>query len=272
MTTPPLFSTCPAPVRARATRLYFDVDDTLTFRGRLPADAVRALEDAHRAGLSLVAVTGRSAAWGELLVRLLPLAACIAETGAVCFFPRREGGIGVLHHEEDARVRAENAAVSARLADEIVREISGARLALDNMGRLYDTAYDLVEDGPPIDEATARAIREKLTRAGLTTAQSSVHINAWFGLFDKATMVARYLREVEETALDDVRDALVYVGDSTNDGAMFKAAGLSIGVANVRPHLEALAARGESPRFLVEGEGGRGFAEVVKLLLAPRSA
>jgi HAD superfamily hydrolase (TIGR01484 family) len=270
MSTPPLFSTCPSTERARATRLYFDVDDTLTYHGRLPADAVRALEDAHAVGLSLVAVTGRSAAWGELLMRLLPLAACIAETGAVCFFPRREGGIGVLHHEEDARVRAENAATRAHLADEIVRDIPGARLALDNMGRLYDTAYDLVEDGPKIDDATARTIRARLEKAGLTTAQSSVHINAWFGLFDKATMAARYLSTVEHTTLELARDTLVYVGDSTNDGAMFKAAGLSVGVANVRPHLPALAARGQSPRFLVEGEGGRGFAEVVRSLIEAR--
>jgi len=271
MHTPPLFHTCPRAVRAAATRLAFDVDDTITHKGRLPSVVVRALEDAHAAGLSLIAVTGRSAAWGELLVRLFPLAACVAETGAVCFVPRAAGGMTVLHHESDARVRAENAAVRARLADEILREVPGARLAVDNVGRLVDTAFDLVEDGPRVDEETARAIRDRLTKAGLTVAQSSVHINAWFGQFDKATMCARYLRECEGTTLDDAKDTLVYVGDSMNDGAMFARAGLSVGVANVRPHLAALAARGESPRFLVDGEGGHGFVEVVRALLEART-
>ena len=68
---PALFSSCPSSTRAQVKRLYFDVDDTVTWQGMLPEGAAHALFRAADAGLSLVAVTGRSsglgsaAAWGQ---------------------------------------------------------------------------------------------------------------------------------------------------------------------------------------------------------------
>ena len=57
-----------------------------------------------------------------------------------------------------------------------------------------------------------------LEEEGLTWAQSSVHINAWIGSFDKASMVERYLKERCDVALDEVGDTLVYVISTTNSG------------------------------------------------------
>lgn len=264
--TPELFSASPLEVRARVDRLYFDIDDTVTWQGSLPEGAARALYGAKRLGLSLVAVTGRSASWGELLLRLFPLDAVVAETGAMCMFKRRDGSVGTLHAEPDARVRRTNLQRREAAADDVLSRVPESRLALDNMGRVYDTAFDLIEDGPPIDEGTAATMRNILDEHGLTVAQSSVHINAWYGVFDKASMVSRYLDEVEGTSLDDAAPTMVYVGDSTNDGAMFARVDLSVGVANIAPYLAALGEKGQAPRYTVHGEGGHGFAQVVALL------
>jgi hypothetical protein len=264
----PHLHTLPASDRARVTRLYFDVDDTLTWRGELPEEAVRALYRAHRAGLQLVAVTGRSFAWAELLVRFFPLAAAVAETGAVALL--KDGArLHVLHHEPDATVRAEHTRRRHEAAARVLHEVPGARLALDNGGRIYDVAFDLVEEGPRVSDDDATRIRALLASEGLTVAQSSVHINAWFGSFDKARMVDRLLR-TQDTTLDDVTDTLCYVGDSKNDGAMFARTHVSVGVANVAPHLPALHALGQAPRFVVDGQGGHGFAQIVELLVSAR--
>lgn len=263
---PELFSAAPASLRAQVTRLYFDVDDTVTWQGALPEDAVRALYAARHLGLSLVAVTGRSASWGELLLRFFPLDAVIAETGAMCMFKKRDGSVGTLHAEPDERVRRENLRRREAAADDVLAREPDARLALDNMGRVYDTAFDLVEDGPPIPEPVAARMRSILVEHGLTVAQSSVHINAWYGVFDKAAMVARYLEDIEGISLDDAAPTMVYVGDSTNDGAMFARAGLSVGVANIAPYLATLRERGQAPRYRATREGGHGFAQVVALL------
>ena len=64
-------------------------------------------------------------------------------------------------------------------------------------------------------------------------------------------------------------DRFVFVGDSPNDQPMFAHFPNSIGVANLRRFLGALAT---PPRWLTAQEGGHGFAEVADLLLAARDA
>jgi HAD superfamily hydrolase (TIGR01484 family) len=255
---------------AETTRLFFDVDDTLTWRGQLPEVAARALYAAKDIELSLVAVTGRSFAWAEMMMRMFPLDAAIAETGA-CALVRKTTHLEVIHVEPDPRTRRENARVRDAAADKALAAVATARLALDNNGRIYDTAFDLVEDGPPVSDEDAARIRAILEGEGLTTAQSSVHINAWkvgpHGPFDKATMVDRVLRERFSTSLAEAAPTLAYLGDSKNDGAMFARADVSIGVGNVRPHLDWLAARAQAPRFLVDSSGGYGFADAVRLIV-----
>lgn len=269
---PPLFHLAPPAQLGAVTRLFFDVDDTLTWKGRLPPEAINALHDAHAAGISLVAVTGRSLSWAEMLLRLFPLDAAIGETGAACLYWQKSGetqtgtSIGVLHAEPDANVRRDHQRRRDAAADAVFAAVPRARFALDNMGRVYDTAFDLVEDGPALSAEEATGIRNILAEHGLVVAQSSVHINAWFGDFNKASMVSRYLEEVCETTLDVAAPKLVYVGDSTNDGPMFAKSPLSVGVNNVTPHLEALKRAGQSPKFRVAGDGGAGFAEVVAAL------
>lgn len=270
----PLFGDSDPDLRAGARMLAFDVDDTLTWRGQLPEAAARALYAAEAAGLTLIAVTGRSYSWAEMLLRLFPLTAAVAETGAVALV-RRGGALEVLHHEPDAAVRADNAARRDRAAARALAEVHGARLAIDNPGRLYDVAFDLVESGPPVSDVDAGRIRAVLEREGLVTAQSSVHVNAWclgpHGPFDKASMFERVLEQTTGAGLQRHAEHVCYLGDSTNDGAMFARARLSVGVANVEPHLATLAAAGQAPRYLVAGQGGHGFAEAVAALLEARS-
>ncbi|MFZ9886186.1 MAG: HAD-IIB family hydrolase [Myxococcota bacterium] len=270
ITLPPLFTSLPDAVRHGVTHLFFDIDDTVTHEGALPEPAAVSLYRAAAQGLHLVAVTGRSAAWAELLLRLFPLKAAVAETGALCLVKSHGGRLEVLHSESSEEVRRVNTTRRTAAVDRVLREVPGARLALDNVGRLYDTAFDLVEDGPLVDDSTSAHIRSILQHEGLEVAQSSVHINAWFGRFDKATMVERYLRECCSTSLVELGDRLVYAGDSKNDGPMFAAAGLSVGVANVKPHLPWLTERGQAPRYVVNAPGGHGFAELVALLTGGR--
>lgn len=275
---PQPFASTDADLRSSVDRLFFDVDDTLTWRGQLPEVAALALYKARAAGLSLVAVTGRSFAWAEMLMRMFPLDAAVAETGACAFVRSRSSlesdRLEVIHTEPDEETRRELAHDRMSACDRVLREVAKARMALDNPGRLYDSAFDLIESGPPISAEDALRIRAILHEEGLTTAQSSVHVNAWkvgpHGPFDKASMVDRVLRQRFGTSLDAASATLCYVGDSQNDGAMFARAAVSVGVGNIEPHLEALEAKGQAPRYRVDGNGGRGFAEVVASLLEDR--
>ena len=63
---------------------------------------------------------------------------------------------------------------------------------------------------------------------------SSIHVNGWFGDFDKAKGCERFLRERFNEELADNLDRYAFFGDSANDEPLFATFGLSIGVANVR--------------------------------------
>ena len=269
----PALSSCPQEQRAAVTRLFFDVDDTLTWQGRLPEEAMRALYRAKAAGLTLCAVTGRSFAWGEMLVRLFPLDAVVAETGASALYFDKAGRLQTLHHEEASerrRLRTHREGV----ADEVLSLIAGSRLAEDNVGRIADSAFDLVESGDPLPEVDIERLIELLHERGLSTARSSVHVNAFVygkaGAFNKASMVDRLLQTMSNTTLTAASSTLCYVGDSVNDGPLWARAGISVGVANVVPLLPTLRERGQAPHFMVDGQGGYGFAQVVNDLLEAR--
>ena len=68
--------------------------------------------------------------------------------------------------------------------------------------------------------------------------------------------------------LDDTRDEWLFIGDSANDAAMFEFFPLTVGVANVNKVLDQLPV---PPKYVTVAEGGAGFAQMVKALLAARA-
>src|SRR5689334_5142286 len=80
---------------AERSVVAFDLDDTLTEHGALPAFNHTLLEEAQKAGWLTVLVTGRSAGWADALIKLLPFDAVVAENGALLnFWPKRKARRG----------------------------------------------------------------------------------------------------------------------------------------------------------------------------------
>jgi hydroxymethylpyrimidine pyrophosphatase-like HAD family hydrolase len=94
-----------------------------------------------------------------------------------------------------------------------------------------------------------------------------VHAHAFFGDHDKARMCERFARQFLDEDLPATRADWLFVGDSPNDQSCFAYFPHAAGVANVRRYLDVLA---PPPRFIADGEGGHGFAEIVSLLLDAR--
>jgi HAD superfamily hydrolase (TIGR01484 family) len=255
------------------THLLFDFDDTVTWQGQLPLEGIQAIYQAYEAGFHLIVVTGRSASWAEMLMRLFPFQAAIAETGALCYHRTHiNGPISVLHTVESLSERQANSQQREHIAQNIMRDLPEVRFALDNPGRIYDSAFDLVEDGPPLPEETIKHIHRRLDEAQLQWAQSSVHINFFQGDFNKAAMVKRYFCELQKQDWNDIAPHLAYLGDSTNDGPLFKVVPISIGVANVEAFLPALNAKGQAPTYITRQNGGYGFAEAIDHLVTLKNA
>jgi 3-deoxy-D-manno-octulosonate 8-phosphate phosphatase KdsC-like HAD superfamily phosphatase len=121
---------------------------------------------------------------------------------------------------------------------------------------------DIREEVAPLDDSAIDRIVEIFVRHGATAKVSSIHVNGYFGNFDKLSMCKRCTAELLGEPLDPARS--VFVGDSPNDEPMFGYFPHAVGVANVRRFIHRMQAL---PAYITEAEGGEGFAELVAVLL-----
>ena len=117
---------------------------------------------------------------------------------------------------------------------------------------------------PPLPLEAASRIAELMRGAGLNAKVSSIHVNGWFGKYDKLAMTRRLFAERFALDLDRANREVVFAGDSPNDAPMFGFFANSVGVANVRRFEPLLA---PPPRFVTDRAAGAGFAELTDHLL-----
>ena len=262
MPIPEPFSRFPARVARSVIGVMTDIDDTLTTAGAITPDALAALARLRAAGLPVVAITGRPLGWSLPFARDWPVAAIVAENGAVALLS--DGGV---EYAQDAPTRQHNARRLADVAARVLREVDGARLAQDSRGRVTDIAIDHAEHAQLPAEAIERVV-QIMQSEGMKASVSSIHINGWFGEHDKRSGARWIVQRLYGRALDAEIDRWLYVGDSTNDQAMFAAFRLSVGVANLMDFADRLTVW---PAYLTPGARGAGFAEVAEALLAART-
>ena len=252
----------PAQRLASLVGVLTDIDDTLTADGAIAPAALVALHRLAEAGVPVIAITGRPAGWSEPFALAWPVAAIVAENGAVML--RRDGAGLRTDFVADAAERAANAQRLQACAQAVLAEVPGATLAQDSAGRLTDIAIDHSEFAH-LDDDRIAAVVAVMRAHGLTATVSSIHINGWIGGHNKPSGA----RWAVQQALGRpwVPAEWVYVGDSTNDQAMFECMPLSVGVANIARFVAQLRAW---PGYVTQAERGDGFAELATALLAAR--
>ena len=151
----------------------------------------------------------------------------------------------------------------------ILAEVPGCAVASDQFCRLYDLAIDFNEDVPALPPAAVDHTVALMREAGMTAKVSSIHVNGWFGAWDKLAMTRRLMRERFGLDIDqaDAREGIVFVGDSPNDEPMFEFFPHAVGVANVLAHQARMQAL---PAWVTASAAGAGFVELAGHLLAAR--
>jgi HAD superfamily hydrolase (TIGR01484 family) len=253
-----------APITANVAGVFTDIDDTLTKDGAIEPAALEALHALTAAGVPVIAITGRPLGWSEPFARTWPVAAIVPENGALALI--READCVVTEFAQDAATRERNARRLRQVAARVLAEMPGAALARDSAGRVTDIAIDHSEFAH-LDDAAISHVVSLMHSEGMTATVSSIHVNGWFGDHSKLSGAHWMLRRLYGRALDAERERWVYVGDSTNDQAMFGFFPLSVGVANLRDFASVLHTW---PAYITEGERGAGFAEVAQRVLAAR--
>ena len=233
-----------------------DMDDTLTFGGRLAAHTYAALERLQTAGIKVIPVTAAPAGWCDQMVRMWPIDAVIGENGGV--FMLRRNGIERSFWTGDVR----DGRIAA-IRDEMLAHFPNVRVASDQDFRLTSLAFDR----PSAPEATA-ALCNALRAKGAQATVNSLWVLCWFGDYDKLKSARRFMAEAYDINIDAQRECIVYAGDSTNDAPMFAHFPRSVGVSTVTEYLHEIA---RPPTWIAGGPGGEGFVEIADAVLRARA-
>ena len=117
----------------------------------------------------------------------------------------------------------------------------------------------------PLPLAAAERVVALFEAAGATAKISSIHVNGWFGDFDKLAMTKILFTEVFAIDLERDPGHVAFIGDSPNDAPMFGFFPLAVGVANIREFAGTLAT---PPAYITAAASGTGFVEFADFLLA----
>ena len=225
-----------------------DIDDTLTWHGRLIPEALQGLQRAQAAGLKVIPVTGRPAGWVDQIARLWPVDGVVGENGGLWFW-MNDAGLrrGFM---QDVRNPPANRERLNRLQQQILADVPGSALASDQAYRELDLAIDFCEDVAPLSRELIDRIITTFQQAEPPAIQ---HSYQW---------LVRTLRQTRR--LPNLHQALwgtppdpnrwAYFGDSANDSPMFGCYfPLSIGVANVAEFLDRMP---HGPAWITPSPGG----------------
>ncbi|WLD57961.1 HAD-IIB family hydrolase [Salinispirillum sp. LH 10-3-1] len=244
--------------------LFTDVDDTLTTAGQLLPETYAALWALARSGVQIVPITGGCAGWCDQIARTWPVAGVIGEGGA--FYVRRDAS----HHlhwqywRSAAEHQADQQAILASIQQLPVSY--PLVLAKDQSFRHVDVAIDYNQDSQLTIEQ-ADEVCALLRQEGFNAKRSSIHINVWRGDFNKCAMAQRMLRDVFKLSSAEMQAQVCFIGDAPNDESMFEFFPISVGVANIKPHLTTMQ---HHPAVITQAPSGLGVVELAQHWLAQR--
>ena len=241
-----------------------DIDDTLTINGRLVSEVFVGMERLQNAKIRTIPITGRPAGWCDHMARMWPIDGLVGENGAFYFrYNEQQKKMHRCYWKTEAERKKDRQHLE-ELKAKILNRIPGCRVAADQAYREADLAIDFCEDVSPLPMEAVDEIVHCFKDAGAQAKISSIHVNGWFGSYDKLAMTRRLFEEVFHEDLEDVKHQVIFTGDSPNDVPMFAYFPHSVGVANVLHFRKQLSI---FPAWITKSEGGYGFVEMVNTIL-----
>ena len=239
--------------------VLFDLDGTFVNRDELKGVAYSSLELIRERGLKAIAVTGRSAGWCDLIARWWPIDAVVGENGAFFFYKNKNKIIRKTFY--DLEVQQINRTRLNLLFDKLLLSFPKITVASDQSFRQWDLAIDIAEE-TKLSKKEILDIVNFAEHEGACTAISNIHVNIWFGDYNKEQMS---LKVLEELGLNSKN--IIYIGDSPNDSPMFECFESTVGVKSVRNY-EGLI--DTYPKYITKEDEGYGFVELIKFLISTR--
>jgi HAD superfamily hydrolase (TIGR01484 family) len=258
---------CPRDTLAAIEGVLTDIDETVSTHSRLTGEAYGAMEALKKAGFRVIPVTGRPAGWCDHIARFWPVDAVVGENGAFWMWQDEKARKLRTRFVQGEPERTEGKRRLEAVRAVVLREVPGSGIASDQPYRAADLAIDFCEDVPALPHDEILHIVRIFEAHGAHAKVSSIHVNGWFGDYDKLTTSRLMMNELFSVDLAARRDRYVYSGDSPNDAPMFGFFPNAVGVANVR---DFAADMDHLPRWITSARSGAGFVELAKALIAAR--
>ncbi len=239
--------------------VFTDIDDTITDNGKLPDRSYKALWDLHEDGISVIPVTGRPAGWCEMIARFWPVAGVVGENGGLYF--RYKNKKMIRHYAISETEMSENKIKLEKIKTEILSKVAGSAVASDQFCRLLDLAIDFNEDVPKLSNDKVQQIVEIFKSHGAQAKVSSIHVNGWFGDYNKLSMCKEFAKKELGYDLDKIQKSIAFVGDSPNDEPMFEFFKNSFAVENIKNFVDQMKSK---PAFVTSHSGSRGFVAITE--------
>lgn len=238
-----------------------DVDDTLTWQGKLPKETLIALENLQDNDIRILAVTGACAGWCDHIAQLWPVDAVIGENGAFTIEKQKRGV--TLSTSIPLDLMQANQHKLKEQVHNILERYPDMSFTLDQAYRLCEVAIDIGQNREPVQGEVVEAILSEIRQLGVKATASSIHINAWIGEHSKQHSAFTFLR-AQGLSEPTILERCCYIGDSLNDEQMFASLPLTVGVSNIKKYWPVLKSK---PSIVMEQPGGYGFAEFTRWLL-----
>ncbi len=153
-------------------------------------------------------MTGRPAGWCDHIARFWPVDAVVGENGAFWMWHDHQAGKLRTRFVQDEAERADGRRRLEAVRAQVLRDVPGSGIASDQPYRAADLAIDFCEDVAPLPHDEIVHIVKIFEAHGAHAKVSSIHVNGWFGDYDKLTTSRLMMRELFGVDLEASRDAL----------------------------------------------------------------
>jgi len=246
---------------------FTDIDDTITNNGLLPASSLNQIWKLHDSGIKVVLITGRPAGWCDHFARMWPIDGVIGENGAFYYsFDRKNLKFERVYYLSEQE-RLENRKKLNKVRERIIKEVPSCGIASDQDFRLFDLAIDCCEDVKRIKDKDFNKVFKILREENAMYKVSSIHINCWYGDYDKVSCLRKYLENKAGKSIKAMQEKIFFTGDSPNDEPIFKEMKYTGAVANINNFLDKLDFY---PYFVASKDTSEGFKEIVNVILNKR--
>ena len=248
---------------AKIKFILTDIDGTLTDEnGKVAPETYSMLWKLREAGFTVIPVTGRTAGWASVAITDWPVDAIIVESGSLVYYLENGSRREFVHPS----VPAEREIFHQKIKEAAFSANPKIKVSVDQYSRFNDFAFNYAEDEDDrLSFEEAKEVLAAIKSTGANGNISSIHINTWFGDYDKLPMSLLFLRE--HYGIENPAECAIYFGDAANDEEMFGYFPVSCGVRNLMKYAEYME---HLPAYITDSEGGKGFCEAAEIHLTAK--